>query len=136
MWSGPRNLSTAMMYAFGSRDDFAAWDEPFYAAYLAETGLPHPMLEDILANDEVDPKKVAARCAGPIPEGKEEQYYQMWAEFQDKMVNIGVLDASERKLRPIPYMENAVALSITIENKNAAEKSEDNQVAEISLKNK
>lgn len=71
-----------------------------------------------------------------LPQLPEEQYYQMWAEFQDKMVNIGVLDASERKLRPIPYMENAVALSITIENKNAAEKSEDNQVAEISLKNK
>ena len=70
-----------------------------------------------------------------LPQLPEEQYYQMWAEFQDKMVNIGVLDASERKLRPIPYMENAVALSITIENKNGEPKSEDNQVAEISLKN-
>lgn len=70
-----------------------------------------------------------------LPQLPEEQYYQMWAEFQDKMVNIGVLDASERKLRPIPYMENAVALSITIENKNGESKSEDNQVAEISLKN-
>ncbi|MEM1002334.1 MAG: anti-sigma factor, partial [Bacteroidota bacterium] len=70
-----------------------------------------------------------------LPQLPEEQYYQMWAEFQDKMVNLGVLDASERKLRPIPYMENAVALSITIENKNGESAKEDNQVAEISLKN-
>lgn len=71
-----------------------------------------------------------------LPQLPEEQYYQMWAEFQDKMVNLGVLDASERKLRPIPYMENAVGLSITIENKNGEAKTENNQVAEISLKNK
>lgn len=71
-----------------------------------------------------------------LPQLPEEQYYQMWAEFQDKMVNLGVLDASERKLRPIPYMENAVGLSITIENKNGEAKNENNQVAEISLKNK
>ncbi|MEM1067182.1 MAG: HAD family hydrolase, partial [Pseudomonadota bacterium] len=43
MWSGPRNLSTAMMYAFAQRADCAVWDEPFYAAYLAATGLDHPM---------------------------------------------------------------------------------------------
>ena len=34
MWSGPRNLSTAMMYAFAARGDNVVWDEPFYAAYL------------------------------------------------------------------------------------------------------
>ncbi|OAN79096.1 branched-chain amino acid aminotransferase [Jannaschia sp. EhC01] len=50
MWSGPRNLSTAMMYAFGNRADCEAWDEPFYAAYLAETGLEHPMRREILAS--------------------------------------------------------------------------------------
>ena len=41
MWSGPRNLSTAMMYSFGNRDDFAAWDEPFYAPYLVTSGIEH-----------------------------------------------------------------------------------------------
>lgn len=50
MWSGPRNLSTAMMYAFGNRPDCEAWDEPFYAAYLAETGLEHPMRQQVLAS--------------------------------------------------------------------------------------
>ncbi len=48
MWSGPRNLSTAMMYAFGNRGGCTAIDEPFYAAYLAKTGLDHPMRDAIL----------------------------------------------------------------------------------------
>ena len=43
MWSGPRNLSTAMMYSFGNRADFTAMDEPFYAPYLKATGADHPM---------------------------------------------------------------------------------------------
>ena len=55
MWSGPRNLSTAMMYAFGARTDCAVWDEPYYAAYLLETGLEHPMRADILAKWPHDP---------------------------------------------------------------------------------
>lgn len=65
MWSGPRNLSTAMMYAFGARGDCRVWDEPFYAAYLSLTGLDHPMREAILAAGERDPARVAARCAAP-----------------------------------------------------------------------
>ena len=48
MWSGPRNLSTAMMRSFENRDDCAVWDEPFYAAYLVKTGLEHPMRQEII----------------------------------------------------------------------------------------
>ena len=70
MWSGPRNLSTAMMYSFGARGDCAVSDEPFYAAYLAATGLEHPMREEVIAAGETDPAKVAAACAGPIPGGR------------------------------------------------------------------
>lgn len=70
MWSGPRNLSTAMMYAFAARGDCAVWDEPFYAAYLAATGIDHPMREAIIAAHEADPARVAAACAGPAPDGK------------------------------------------------------------------
>jgi hypothetical protein len=65
MWSGPRNLSTAMMYSFGNRADFAVMDEPFYAAYLAATGVDHPMRAEILAAQDSDPAKVAALCAQP-----------------------------------------------------------------------
>jgi hypothetical protein len=70
MWSGPRNLSTAMMYSFGSRPDCAVWDEPFYAAYLAQSTAAHPMRDEILRAHEPDPTKVAARCSGPIPDAK------------------------------------------------------------------
>lgn len=73
-WSGPRNLSTAMMYAFGNRADFAVWDEPFYAPYLAATGADHPMREEVLAVHETDPQVVAVRCAGSIPHGKPHFY--------------------------------------------------------------
>ena len=70
MWSGPRNLSTAMMYAFAARGDCAVSDEPFYAAYLAATGIDHPMREAVMAVQPVDPAQVAAACIGPNPEGK------------------------------------------------------------------
>ncbi|MCX7565907.1 HAD family hydrolase [Sulfitobacter sp. F26169L] len=62
MWSGPRNLSTAMMYAFGARDDFAVMDEPFYAPYLVKSGSDHPMADQIIAAHESDPVRVAALC--------------------------------------------------------------------------
>lgn len=70
MWSGPRNLSTAMMYAFAARGDCAVWDEPFYAAYLAKTGIDHPMREEVIAAGEPDAARVAAACLGPVPGGK------------------------------------------------------------------
>ena len=70
MWSGPRNLSTAMMYAFGNRADFAVWDEPFYAPYLKATGADHPMRDAIIAAHETDPDTVAQRCLDTIPAQK------------------------------------------------------------------
>ncbi len=75
MWSGPRNLSTAMMYSFAARGDCAVWDEPFYAPYLKATGADHPMAAEIIAAHEADPNKVAARCAGQIPQ-EQSLFYQ------------------------------------------------------------
>jgi hypothetical protein len=69
MWSGPRNLSTAMMYAFAARGDCAVVDEPFYAAYLAATGVNHPMRDAVIAAQNTDPALVAADCTGAIPQG-------------------------------------------------------------------
>src|SRR5215218_8545224 len=54
MWSGPRNISTAMMRSFENRADCAVVDEPFYAAYLAQTGLDHPMRDEVLASQPQD----------------------------------------------------------------------------------
>lgn len=74
MWSGPRNLSTAMMYSFAARGDCAVWDEPFYAAYLAKTGIDHPMRDAIIAAHDADPASVAAACTGAVPDGKDVHY--------------------------------------------------------------
>lgn len=63
MWSGPRNISTAMMRAWSSRADTSVMDEPFYAAYLAESGLDHPMRSAILASQPTDWEAVARVCS-------------------------------------------------------------------------
>ena len=74
MWSGPRNLSTAMMYSFGARSDCAVVDEPFYAAYLERTGIQHPMRDDVLASQTADVDEVVASITGPNPAEKPHFY--------------------------------------------------------------
>ena len=92
MWSGPRNLSTALMRAFENRPDCAVVDEPFYAAYLAASGLDHPMRAEVLASQPTDWRCVADRLLGPVPEGKPIFYqkhmtHHMLADFgRDWMV--------------------------------------------------
>ncbi|PKG97119.1 hypothetical protein [Paraglaciecola sp. MB-3u-78] len=48
MWSGPRNISTAMMRSWENRSDTQVVDEPFYAFYLHKTRSPHPCFEEVL----------------------------------------------------------------------------------------
>jgi len=67
MWSGPRNISTAMMRAFENREDTAVIDEPFYAAYLKLTGTEHPLREKVLEAHESDWRKVIDILQGPAP---------------------------------------------------------------------
>jgi len=74
MWSGPRNLSTAMMRSFGNRPDCAVSDEPFYGPYLLLTGLAHPMRDEILRHHEKDWRTVDRALAGPPPDGKRVWY--------------------------------------------------------------
>jgi len=70
MWSGPRNISTAMMRSWGNRPDTFVCDEPLYAHYLHTTGLDHPGAEEVIADGETDWQKVTNWLTGPIPEGK------------------------------------------------------------------
>ncbi len=70
MWSGPRNISTAMMRSFEARGDTAVIDEPFYAAYLHRTGLDHPMRDAVIASQSVDPEEVEAMLLGAVPGAK------------------------------------------------------------------
>jgi Sulfotransferase domain len=69
MWSGPRNISTAMMRSWGNRPDTVVVDEPFYAFYLKETGTKHPGAEEVIARGEIDWRKVVEQCrrnASPV----------------------------------------------------------------------
>ena len=70
MWSGPRNISTAMMRAWENRGDCVVSDEPLYAAYLAATGLDHPGCAQIIAAGDTDARNVARTLLGPIPGGQ------------------------------------------------------------------
>jgi hypothetical protein len=79
MWSGPRNLSTALMRSFSSRPDAVVLDEPFYAHYLKETGIAHPGRDDVIAAYENDWRKVTDFITGPIPGGKAVWYQKHMA---------------------------------------------------------
>lgn len=70
MWSGPRNISTAMLRSFGNRPDCAVTDEPLYACYLSSTGAPHPMREEVIASQSSAWREVVAWLTGQIPDGK------------------------------------------------------------------
>jgi hypothetical protein len=69
MWSGPRNLSTAMMRSFGNRADTFVSDEPYYGAFLRQSGAPHPMREQVIASMDCDWHSIAACLSGPCPDG-------------------------------------------------------------------
>lgn len=70
IWSGPRNISTAMMRSWGNRPDTFVCDEPFYAHYLQATGRDHPGAPEVIAGGETDSRKVIAMLTGPVPGGK------------------------------------------------------------------
>jgi hypothetical protein len=80
MWSGPRNLSTALMRSWGSRGDTIVCDEPFYAYWLAATGCNyHPGWEETLARHETDWRKVVEDLLAPLPQGKQVYYQKQMA---------------------------------------------------------
>ncbi|MBU1336142.1 MAG: HAD family hydrolase [Alphaproteobacteria bacterium] len=119
MWSGPRNLSTAMMRAFSSRPDCAVSDEPFYAAYLAATGIIHPMNEAVLASQPQDPQRVAADMLGPVPGGKPVWYQKHMAhhmiegfprDWMDGVTNVFLLRRPERVLASYAQKREDVTL--------------------------
>lgn len=83
MWSGPRNLSTAMMRSFGARPDTAVSDEPFYGAYLAATGAQHPLRAETLASEPNAWREVVARITGPVPGGKAIWYQKHMAHHME-----------------------------------------------------
>ena len=93
MWSGPRNLSTALMRSWGSRADTVVVDEPLYAHYLAETGLDHPGRADVLASQPTDWRVVAKQLTGPVQEGAPIYYQKHMAHHLLPTVGRAWLDA-------------------------------------------
>jgi hypothetical protein len=79
MWSGPRNISTALLRSWGNRQDTYVTDEPLYAYYLNRTGLAHPGAEEVIASQPTDWQTVAAWLTGPIPEGRSLWYQKHMA---------------------------------------------------------
>lgn len=87
MWSGPRNISTAMMRSFGGRSDCAVSDEPFYGAFLKTTGQRQPMADEVIASMDCNWQSVADHMRGPVPERK-----SLW--YQKHMPHHMVADVS------------------------------------------
>jgi hypothetical protein len=81
MWSGPRNISTALMRSWGNRADTFVIDEPFYAYYLKTTGKRHPGADEIISNGETDWRNVVEKCGrnASAPTGKRIFYQKQMA---------------------------------------------------------
>jgi hypothetical protein len=79
MWSGPRNISTALMRAWENRDDCWVVDEPLYAHYLTQVQVTHPAVAEVIASQENDWQKVVEGLTGPIPHGRRIYYQKQMA---------------------------------------------------------
>lgn len=92
MWSGPRNISTAMMRAWGNRTDTFVCDEPLYAHYLQSTGRDHPLAAEIITHHEPDWRKQVAWLTGDIPQGKRIFYQKQMSHHFLPHIDRGWLD--------------------------------------------
>jgi len=88
MWSGPRNISTALMRSFENRDDTAVLDEPFYAYYLKKTGFHHPGRELVLKSQSSSWTEVVSYCLSEIPSKKTIWYQKHMAHHSFKNNNM------------------------------------------------
>ena len=87
-WSGPRNISTALMRSWSSRTDFFVSDEPFYAYYLRERQLKHPMYKEIIEHYADKYDDVVTGLTSGIPNGKEHWYQKHMAHHIIDLNNI------------------------------------------------
>jgi hypothetical protein len=100
MWSGPRNISTAMLRAWENRPDTFVCDEPLYAHYLLHTQTPHPGADYVIRHHETDWRKVVGWLTGDIPEGK--------SIFYQKHMTHHLLPSVEREW--LDHVENVFLL--------------------------
>lgn len=122
MWSGPRNLSTALMRSWGNRPDTFVCDEPFYAHYLKVTRAPHPGADEVIAHHQTDWRKVVEFLTGPVPAGNTVFYQKhmahhllpdMGREWLDQVSNCFLIRdplevlASLHKVTPFPKIADS-----------------------------
>ncbi len=88
MWSGPRNISTAMMRAFENRPDTVVVDEPLYASYLARTGIDHPARDAVIASQPTDLAEVVAELAAPLPVDRRIHYAKHMAHHVSRDMDL------------------------------------------------
>jgi hypothetical protein len=88
MWSGPRNISTAMMRAFENREDTVVVDEPLYAAYLARTGLDHPGRDVVIASQPTDVATAIGQLYAPLPPGRRVHYAKHMAHHVSRDMDL------------------------------------------------
>ena len=79
MWSGPRNISTALLRSWENRSDTVVVDEPLYAHYLAATGADHPGRETVLAAHDADWRRVVEDLLAALPDGRVISYQKHMA---------------------------------------------------------
>jgi hypothetical protein len=88
MWSGPRNISTAMMRAFENRPDTVVVDEPLYACYLVRTGVDHPAREAVIASQPTDLASVLDELSAPLPPGRTVHYAKHMAHHVSREMDL------------------------------------------------
>ncbi|HZO76853.1 MAG TPA: hypothetical protein VFB39_02345 [Solirubrobacteraceae bacterium] len=88
MWSGPRNISTAMMRAFENRPDTVVVDEPLYAAYLARTGIDHPARDAVIASQPTDVAAAVAELCAPLAPGRHVHYAKHMAHHVSRDMDL------------------------------------------------
>ena len=88
MWSGPRNISTAMMRAFENRPDTVVVDEPLYAAYLARTGIDHPAREEVIGSQPTDVASAVAGLSAALPPGRTVHYAKHMAHHVSRQMDL------------------------------------------------
>ena len=93
MWSGPRNISTALLRSWGNRDDAIVVDEPFYAFYLDHTGLAHPGRDEVIASQPTSWQRVVDSLLAPLPDGATVLYQKHMAHHLLPEVGRGWLGA-------------------------------------------
>jgi hypothetical protein len=92
MWSGPRNVSTALMRAFENRPDTAVSDEPLYAHYLVATGMDHPGRDEVIAAQDTDWRSVVEALLGAAPGGRPVWYQKHMSHHLLPGIDRGWLD--------------------------------------------